>query len=277
MNIINAIYNLVNYQETNVISYYTGKNRANNSGDALEEYIKDLFAGSFKLREKERMEKRSNVFSYFGNNSNPPDAMLKNGDAIETKKIGTFSSSLALNSSYPKQKLFRDSLMISKACREAEEWDEKDMIYAVGVVNGKKLRHLSMVYGRDYCASEECYSRIKTKIKNSVESIPDIDFTESRELGHINRVDPLGITYMRVRGMWGIENPWKAFNYVYEIKKDASFDFMCIINEEKWNSFENLDLITSINVNNFSIEDIKIKNPDNPAKLVNAKLISYFW
>lgn len=39
---------------------------------------------------------------------------------------------------------------------------------------------------------------------------------ESKELGHINKVDPLGVTYMRVRGMWGIDNPWKVFSYIYE-------------------------------------------------------------
>lgn len=99
--------------------------------------------------------------------------------------------------------------MISSACKSAEQWAEKDIIYTVGVVdkNTNDLKRLCMVYGLDYCASDECYSRIKTTIKNGVEAIPGIEFAESRELGHINKVDPLGITYIRVRGMWGIENP----------------------------------------------------------------------
>ena len=42
MNIINAIYNLAKFPIVDVVSYYQGHNRANNSGDALEEYIKDL-------------------------------------------------------------------------------------------------------------------------------------------------------------------------------------------------------------------------------------------
>lgn len=70
----------------------------------------------------------SEVFSYLGNNSNPPDAMLRNGDAIEVKKIESLSSALTLNSS-----------MISTACREAEQWSEKDMIYVVGVVEKIKI------------------------------------------------------------------------------------------------------------------------------------------
>ena len=275
MNIINAIYNLVNNPVVNVVSYYSGNNRANNSGDALEEYIKDLFADTFDMIEAERLERLSTVFSYLGNNSNPPDAMLRDGDAIETKKIESINSALALNSSYPKHNLKSDSSMISNACRSAEQWVEKDMIYAVGIVNDGRLKHLSMVYGLDYCASEECYSRIKTTIKEGVEAIPGVEFAETRELGHINRVDPLGITYMRVRGMWGIENPWRVFEYVYQRDFTKVFNFMCIINEVKWNTFDNTELITSLTAPGFSIQDVRIKNPDNPAQLINAKLITY--
>lgn len=109
MNIIDAVINLVNKPVTEVVSYYKGHNRANNAGEALEEYIKDLFANSFGLNEQARLQKMSEVFSYLGNNSNPPDAMLKKGDAIEIKKIETNTASLALNSSYPKQVLRSDS------------------------------------------------------------------------------------------------------------------------------------------------------------------------
>lgn len=279
MNIINAIINLVNNPVTQLVNYYEARNRANNMGDALEEYVKDLFANSFDLNEVERNKRLSEVFSYLGNNSNPPDAMLKNGDAIEVKKIESPNSALALNSSYPKHKLYCNSSMISNACREAEQWTEKDMIYAVGVVEKNKnvLKSLCFVYGADYCASDEVYSRIKSTIKNGVESIPGVQFAESKELGHINKVDPLGITYMRVRGMWGIENPFKVFNYIYERDNSKEFNFMCIIDYEKWNSLDNTDELIelALQVEELEIVDVEIKNPDNPAKLVDAKLIKY--
>lgn len=278
MNIINAIYNLVNHPVVKLVEYYQGRNRANNSGDALEEYIKDLFADSFEMKETDRLERRNAVFSYLGNSRNPPDAMLRGGDAIEIKKIENNSASLALNSSYPKHILLSDSPMISSACKNAEEWTKKDMIYAVGIVDktNNNLKHLSMVYGLDYCASEECYSRIKKTIKDGVEAIPGVEFAESNELGHINRVDPLGITYMRIRGMWGIENPWKVFEYIYRRDFSKNFTFMCVINDAKWNTFDNVDLITSLHNDGFAIENVKIKNPDNPAKLEDAKLISFY-
>jgi hypothetical protein len=167
--------------------------------------------------------------------------------------------------------------MISAASKRAENWTEKDIIYAVGVVRNNNLKHLCMVYGLDYCASAECYIRIKATIKNGVETIPGIEFAESRELGHINKVDPLGITYMRVRGMWGIVNPWEVFSYVYKRNPKRNFNFMCIINNEKWATFDNTSELEALSKNNanLTISDIKIKNPDNPARLVNAKLIAF--
>lgn len=277
MNVINAIINLVNNPITELQEYYSSRNRANNMGEALEEYIKDLVVGSFDNEESTRLEKMEEIFSYLGNQNNPPDAMLKNGDAIEVKKIESPNASLALNSSYPKQFLYSDSPMISQSCKNSEEWIKKDLLYSVGVVSGKNLKHLCFLYGSDYAAEDDTYRRIKRTIKEGVESIPNVEFAETKELGRINRVDPLGITYMRVRGMWGIENPWKVFSYAYERDMKRDFTFMCIINEEKWNSFENTnELLNLIGVvDNLQIKDIKIKNPDNPVQLKNAKIITF--
>ncbi len=275
-NIIDAIYNLVNRPIVEIVDSYSGKNRANNAGDALEEYIKDLFANSFDFEETSRIKKWSEEFSYLGNNSNPPDAMLHGGDAIEIKKIESDNSALALNSSYPKQRLYSSSTMISNACKDAEEWNKKDMIYAVGVVRNNSLQHLSMVYGLDYCANKKCYQRIKSTIKNGIETISGVEFAKTNELARVNKVDPLGITYLRIRGMWVIENPWTVFNYVYQRDHSKKFDFMCIINQTKWEKFPNKELLETIHDERFDITDVKIKSPDNPAKLVKAKLITFY-
>ena len=80
---------------------------------------------------------------------------------------------------------------------------------------------------------------------------------------------------MRVRGMWGIENPWKVFDYVYQRDFSKNFTFMCVINNDKWNTFDNTALITSIHKDSFEIKNVRVKNPDNPAKLVDAKLITF--
>ena len=134
-----------------------------------------------------------------------------------------------------------------------------------------------MIYGRDYCAAAECYNKIRQKIKSGVEEISGVEFAQTRELGRVNRVDPLGITYLRVRGMWHIENPWKVFSYIYRRNLAADFNFMCVINLEKWNTLENRSKLLELQKNfpALKISDVKIKNPDNPAKLNAAKLITY--
>lgn len=276
-NIINAVINVINNPILKLKSHYSNKNRANSSGDALEEYIKDLFSGSFNLSDEERLKKWSEIFSYLGNNNNPPDIILRGGDAIEVKKIESKDASLALNSSYPKHTLRKDSPMISNACRVCENWEEKDIIYTVGVVQNDTLSSLCMVYGTEFCASQECYERIKNTIKDGITTIPSVEFSETKELGRVNKVDPLGITYLRVRGMWGIENPWKVFGYIYQRKVQMEFNFMCLISIEKWEQLSNKnELIKLINTNaDATINDVDVKNPDNPAKLIKAKLITF--
>ena len=277
-NIISAIINLVENHKIELIRKGSSHNRANNMGEALEEYIKDLFANTVDIEDEQvRNAAISTTFSYLGNQNNPPDSMLHGGDAIEVKKIENKNSALALNSSYPKAKLLAVSPMIKKECRECENWTVKDMIYAVGVVKGNNLESLAFVYGEDYCANKDTYENIKTTIKNGIGSITDVEFTESKELGHVNRVDPLGITYLRIRGMWGIENPFTVFKYVYQCNQNNKFNFMCIINTDKFGSFENTsELYELVKTNNkLKIQDVHIKNPNNPAQLREAKLITF--
>lgn len=54
MNIIDAVINLVNKPVTEVVSYYKGHNRANNAGEALEEYIKDSSSVFFPKARSDR-------------------------------------------------------------------------------------------------------------------------------------------------------------------------------------------------------------------------------
>lgn len=277
-NIISAIINLAIEPKFELRKYSNTHNRANDMGSALEEYIKDIFADTVnETNENLRNEKISKVFSYTGNQNNPPDAMLRGGDAIEVKKIETNDASLALNSSYPKSKLYSNSPMISDACKNCEPWTVKDMIYCVGIVGSNNLKSLCMVYGDDYCAEKETYEKIKTVIKRGVESINGVEFANTKELGRVNKVDPLGITYLRVRGMWGIENPFRVFNYIYSRNYNFTFNFMALINKGKYDKLDNTKNLEELSksIGGLNIEEVKIKNPNNPAQLNNAKLITF--
>ena len=64
-NIINAIIQLVEHPKFELRKYSENHNRANNMGEALEEYIKDIFAGTVnEMDENIRNNKLSEVFSY---------------------------------------------------------------------------------------------------------------------------------------------------------------------------------------------------------------------
>ena len=278
-NIIDAIINIVKNPILELKKYSISQNRANNMGDALEEYIKDIFSGTlFEKDKNKRIEIISKVFSYLGNTNNPPDSILRGGDAIEVKKIENKSSSLALNSSYPKAKLYSNSSMITDACRNCEKWEEKDIIYAIGTCSKEnKLTSLIFIYGEDYAAENKIYENVKTKIKLGIETIGGLDFSETNEIGRVNRVDPLGITYFRIRGMWGIENPIKVFDYIYKSDNTKQFNFMALINADKYNSFLNKGELEDLEkkIKDLEIKNVKIKNPNNPAQLRSAKLITF--
>lgn len=271
-NLLDAIVSIHNQKELTIANFYKSRNRANNMGEALELFVTDAFAGTFDKSNVEQVNGTySEIFSYLGNQNNPPDAIIRGGDAIEIKKVEGNASTLALNSSYPKNKLYADSPMITTACKNCEEgWKEKDIIYAVGIVKNNSINGLCFVYGEDYAANHETYERIRTTIKNGVSSIADVEFSETNELGRINRVDPLGITYLRIRGMWGIEIPFRVFNYI-----TAGSKFFAIINIKKYNSFPIKSRQQIESVAGISIKDYQIKDPNNPASLKAVKLISF--
>lgn len=274
-NILEAIHNIVNHKNFAIREFYSGRNRANSMGDALENYVKDAFADTFQTNnELSRLETYNENFSWLGSQNNPPDIMIKGGDAIEVKKTQSANSSLALNSSYPKADLRHTSPMITNECKTCEEWTIKDLIYCVGHTSDTNLNSLWMVYGSIYAAKHETYQRIKTTISEGIKEIPDVVFSETKELGRVNQVDPLGITNLRIRGMWQIENPRKVFNYLHE-PTDKEFELICIIPDEKYNSFpeSSRTKIEGITENGFSVENKKVKDPNNPANLLDCNLI----
>lgn len=79
--------------------------------------------------------------------------------------------------------------------------------------------------------------------------------------------------------MWGIKNPWIAFNDVYTYDVSKTFSMMCIINVGKWNTLQNTDDLINLaqQDNRVSISDIQVQNPDNAADLIPAKLVTFSY
>lgn len=276
-NILEAIINIATNPILNIKSHYSGRNRANNIGEALETFVKDAFANTIQASDElTRMAKYNEVFSWLGNQNHPPDIMIRNGDAIEVKKTQSVNSDLALNSSYPKSNIQSNSNMITQDCKNCEEWIEKDLIYCVGHTDDEIVNSLWMVYGNIYAAKHETYQIIKKKITDGINEIPNVELAITNELGRVNRVDPLGITNLRIRGMWQIQNPRRVFNYLH-LQSDNKFELVAIIPTEKYNSFpsDSLNKIEKLGNENLIIKNIQVKDPNNPANLIEAKLIVF--
>jgi hypothetical protein len=185
-NILTAIHNIITSPVLELRSYYASRNRANNMGEALENYIKDVFAGTLT------------------------------------------------------------------------ETDAKT------------------------------YENLTNNVRQHIREMPFVETAETNELGRINNVDPLGVTDLRIRGMWLVKSPWVVFDdllakHTGDSFGNADFQFTAIINEDKFDEFEfDMEVIKEDmwrNANNFKIQDVVIKSPKKPDKQKknrNAKLITYW-
>lgn len=272
------ITNILNNPSNKLKATIRSNNTINKMGDSLEEYIKNACANTFN-NPPNKLDIYENCFSWTGNQNNPPDIIIKNDIAIEVKKIEGFGS-IALNSSYPKTFIDSSSNMITKGCKYCENngtW-KKELVYCIGKVKKDIISDLFIVYGNLYAASEEIYLRIKNKIETGINEIQNVEFTETNELGKVKKVDPLGITDLRIRGMWSIYNPYKVFNYINEIQNSnqSNKDYIihALLPTKTLNNQDYL-IIDDLLKNNSNIYkyDIKIKNPNNPSKLIPCILI----
>jgi hypothetical protein len=265
-NILEAINNIINLDELKIKETFKSENIINQVGDSFEEFITNSF-----LNFKDDLELKSQVFSWLGNSNNPPDLILKNSDAIEIKKMNNFST-VALNSSFPKDKLYSNDSMITEDCKNIDggNWS-KNFYYAIGILDKNRIKAIFIVDGSLYSAKKEIYQKIKTKIKEGVESIQGTEFSQTKELGRVNKVDPLGITYLRIRGMWGIENPFNVFSYFDEVQKPAKNNSLiyALISKENYQKFPQ----NSIQKIKKYSKNVKVKNPNNPSQLIKSVLI----
>lgn len=275
-NILEAIINISKLEDFNIDEVILGNNRVVNMGEGLESFVKNAFSGAFGVDDKNEKNKIYNqYFSYEGSKRTPPDLMLRGGDALEVKKTETLTTELQLNSSHPKTKLFSNSTLINNYCRTCEDWEIKDFIYVIGhLPKSNYLSSLWFVHGEIYAADESIYIDLKNSVSELLETSDDLSFSPTNEIGRINAVDPLKITNLRVRGMWLLQPPYKAFDYVHAYDKTATFQTIAILSTEKYLSYSSISREKIEADRNITIKDIKVNNPNNPVDLIDAKLIT---
>ncbi len=188
------------------------RNRANNMGDALEFFVKKAISGDSNEKQ---------IFSWLGSGNKMPDLILRDGDVLEIKKVESIHSFLQLNSSPPKAKLYADDTRIAQGAVRCEDttWGEKNLYYVVGVCpkGAGIISDLFFVDGECFAADKQIYQNIADKISSAARSAQDVAFNNAtNELAGIANIDPLGLTYLRVRGMWNIETPYSLFSDLFK-------------------------------------------------------------
>lgn len=249
------------------------------TGNTLETYIKDLFCNSIDIGYKDHKEREySEYLSYQGGKNNPPDFMVRGGDAVEVKKTGN-KSKLALNSSYPKDRLYSNSPMITDECRAAEPgWETKDHLYCIGTTaKSGGLEDLWLVYGDCIAAREETYTRIKDTISNSLEELEGVNLSPTSEIGRLNELDILGITDLRIRPMWQLTHPSKVFEYLPHVGNGDLPALYSVMRKAKYEEFpqEQRKILENLNDSNLTFCHTDIKDPNEIGKMIEAVVVTY--
>ena len=282
-NPLTAIKNIAEFKSNDLKEYFASYHiRVNQVGEQLEYYVRDAICNSFKAS-KNALIHSTGAFSYLGSQNYGPDIIISNGDAFEVKKIENLNTNiLHLNNSYPKDRLYKDDNTINQECRNADSgnWTSKEIYYVIGFTSNSKIRNLFFVHGRCYAAERYFYESISGKIKKGIASLcesENLKASETKEIGRINRVDPLRITNFRIRGMWEIENPFSVFSYVYKTSEERNFSLAALVTKEKYFSFPQDDRTALENTKDVRLNTVFINNPNNPAQRMQAQLITLIW
>lgn len=270
INLLDAICNVIESDISEVAHNTHSSNRMNRQGESLEAFVKDAFVGTLLENDDEiKMKAYRQAFSYLGNQNNPPDFMVRGGDAVEVKKVQGKGNRLMLNSSYPKAVLNADSPMIAAACRDAEKWTEKDLLYVVGrVVGSTELQRVWFVYGDCYAAEAGVYERAKDAIKTSIKQ-SGLELEPTNELAKIKRVDPLGLTDMRVRNMWDIAGPEQVFSKYLAPNPREVPRISAVMSEQKYLSMPQMSVerVNVLGARGLTVNRVELPDPNNAASV----------
>ncbi len=238
----------------------------NTAGAAFELYIKEALTG-------ELGSSYSSSFSWLGNQNFPPDAISREGDAYEIKKHESPKGVIALNSSPPKDMLYRSDPRITGECRNAMGAEAIDLFYVVGHTSGNAVKSVYFVQGKCYAASLYAYGKISIPLADSVKAAirnAGLESAKTTELGRVARADPLGRASLRVRGMWQIVSPSIAFAEIAPLDTGKAFQAYAIMLESKLLGMGKIP-------DGVKCSDATAPDPNNPARMLRIKVLEVSW
>ena len=284
-NILTAIKNISDFKTNNIHEYFKeyATTQIKTPRQQIEYYVKDAISGSFKsAKDKKAKDRYRGVFSYLGNKSKQPDMIIENGDALVIRTNKTYKASLTLSNSPPKDRLNWNDPWIFRNCRtiDSGQWKSKDIFYVNGWIEKGKIKYLYFVQGRCYASEESVYNKKIHDLKKNIENYlagEGLEANTTIDLGTVSNIDPLGITNLRIRGIWKIQNPLKVFSDIYSYDKNKDFALIALMLKNKFDSFPKNDIDAIMVDKQIKVSDVELRNPNNPAKKIEAKLITISW
>lgn len=279
MNVLVGFMSLMDNAGADLRVLPSGKNRANSVGAAFELFVKEAFADILgeDIDEVSRDAILNQRFSWLGDDNKSPDALLRGGIALEIKKSESLAGAIQLNSSPPRQKLLRDDPRVSTGAKNAENWVERDLAYVVGHTSQTFLERVWIVYGDCLAANAGVYSEIFDLVKESISSHLEDGILEEHttELAKLKKVDPQDRSDLRVRPMWSLESPDKAFSNLIADKRGRLINLL--LRESTYRSLPETDRRELENRENVGLRNtiVSIPDPDNAGLEIEARFISY--
>lgn len=276
--VLKGICHIVNSGNFSLEDKVTGVNRLNQSGEMFELYVQNALSGCLLTKDDgERTRQFLHAFSYKGNNTHPPDLMLRDGAAFEVKKTETKTpNEIALNSSSPKDYLHRTESRINEGCRNAEAWTKKDFVYVLGHCTKGIVRDIYFCYGDCLAANQESYLKVHDSVVKCFDG-SGLTFGKTKELGRLNGVDILRRTSLRIRGMWIIQSPQRAFPSLKKPSDKATFCLRALVLTSTYDSMREY-CMTDLNEamkKGLQVIQTQIYSPNNAAKMLDATYIFY--
>jgi hypothetical protein len=149
-----------------------------------------------------------------------------------------------------------------------------------GWIEKGKIKYLYFVQGRCFASKESVYKKRIDDLKKNIENYlaaEGLGANTTIGLGKASNIDPLGITNLRIRGIWRIQNPLKVFSDIYSYDRKNDFTLIALMSKNKFDSFPENDIDAIMEDRQIKVSDVKIKNPNNPEKRIEAKLITISW
>ena len=285
LNILTAIKNISDFKTNNMSEYFKdyATTQIKTVRQQMEYYVKDAISGSFKsAKDKKPTDRYNGIFSYIGSKNKPPDMIIQGGDAVVIKTIKTYRGSLTINNYPPKDRIMWNDPWIVKNCREIDggQWNSKDVFYATGWIEKRRMKYLIFIQGSCFIPEEKVYNKKIQGLKKNIYDYLESEGLEANRtigLGKVNNMDPLGITDLRIKGVWRIKHPLKTFSDTFSYDKNKDFTLIALMLKNKFDSFPKKDIDALVIDNQIEIEDVKIKNPNKPERKIEAKLITTSW